>query len=75
MFLFFFSLLGLTNVVHMVETKNEELALIWARLTYNPETSGQSIKLVLRPQVSPSNWFLDLRSVHQTSSETSGLST
>ncbi len=42
--LFHFPIVGLTYVVHMAETGEKELALIWARLTYNPETSGQFIR-------------------------------
>jgi hypothetical protein len=44
-FFLHFPIVGLTYVVHMAETEEKELALIWARLTYNPETSGQFIRL------------------------------
>ena len=33
-------------MVHMVEEeKGEELVLVWARLAYNPETSGQFLSV------------------------------
>jgi hypothetical protein len=37
----------------MAETEEKELALIWARLTYNPETSGQFIGLSYRVNALP----------------------
>jgi hypothetical protein len=53
MLFFPFLIVGLTYVVHMAETEEKELALIWARLTYNPETSGQFIGLGHRMNALP----------------------